>query len=371
MSQERGRDPPARVLRTAYNDDGCQSIDTHEAAAAEGAAEAVHFVATTSGYPRRPRNLEDSSVPLSPTVPTDDGPRYKDQARDCAESPEAIPRPPVRHSPAVGLEYKDQVRPFSARALNDDDALPLVMAVAVVPEPPFPMDHNDHRIVAPTDVTTEAAAAAATFLTPNSATVDDGRPSPRVAASEAVDTTRRASPPRSPNKNHPGLATDGPTAEERRRSDERRQMSAERLRLLLASEALGTTRRTSPPRSPVKNHPGVATDGPTAEERRRSDERRQMSAERLHLLFGLEQKPQQEDESLHSTSNFGSPTQRGNHDNALRRLRLSGEWADQQPETRRGSSYKLPYRYQPRRDTTTGPSRPFVPTTNATPDVTR
>jgi hypothetical protein len=362
MSHERGRDPPARVLRTAYetDDDDCQSIERDEAS-----EEAIHNVATTSPatghFPRLSRDLEHSAAqPISPTIPTDGfgGPRYKDQVRD--ERPETIPLPSsVMHStPQVGPDYKDQVRPYSWRAF--DDALPVVMAVAVPDS--LPMDHVARapltpRAVASSDVTAEAAATAADVLPipnaalhiPNSATVDDDdTPSPRFAAFEALDPTRRAPP-------------------------------------------------QPPPQSPTKTplRAAVETDGPTAEERRRSDERRQMSAERLRLLFALPQKLQQQEEesSLHSASNFGSPTQRDHYDNfhdasswwdealedehALRRLRLGGEWADQQQQqqqqqestTNRAVAYNLSHhRAQPHGDGT----KRFVPATSAPPPaVTR
>jgi hypothetical protein len=113
-----------------------------------------------------------------------------------------------------------------------------------------------------------------------------------------------------------------------------------------------------------------------------------MSAERLRLLFTLQQKPQpprdnalgqEEEESLHSASYFGiSPTPRDNdnHDDdaswwdeealpdehALRRLRLGGEWAQLPETTRAAYNSKLPYRSKPHNDT--AQSKSFAPTTS-------
>jgi hypothetical protein len=102
--------------------------------------------------------------------------------------------------------------------------------------------------------------------------------------------------------------------------------------------------------------------------------RRQASAERLRLLLGLEpphhhpmdELVRNEESSLHTASNFGSPTQRGNNndddddendanwwdgslrdEHAMRRLRLGGEWGEQETRDTYTLGFQAPQGHGP------------------------
>jgi hypothetical protein len=318
MSHERGKDPPARVIRNVYDGyDDNSLVERHK-------DQTIHNRTTSSpvngdAQPRMllPRELVDSATPFALMVPTDDGPSYKDQARDAN-----VQSPLTSRSPAIVPKYKDQVRPLSSPLRALDSPLPLAVAVAI-PESLPVVDMTSRTrssvVASSSDAATMEATAVLLLVGPNPPA---DRPSPRFASEALVHNIR-------------------------------------------------PTRHTRTPRSP-STYPPLAgwndKDGaPTAEERQRSDERRQASAERLRLLFGLEPQDhplhgltRNEESSLHTTSNVGSPTRRGIHvlqdEHALRRLRLGGEWALES-----GTSTYGPYQSKPN---DTGRAKRVDPTTS-------
>jgi hypothetical protein len=324
MSHERGKDPPARVIRNVYDGyDDNSLVERHEDQTIHNRTTIRPFNGDAQPRMLLPRDFVDSATPFALMVPTDDGPSYKDQARDAN-----VQSPLTSRSPAIVPKYKDLVRPLSFPLRALDSTLPLAVAVAIPESLPVVdmASRTRSSVVASSNAATMEATTAVLLLVGPNPTADRSRP--RFASDALVHNIR-------------------------------------------------PTGKTRAPRSP-STYPPLAgwsdkeAATPTAEERRRSDERRQASAERLRLLFGLEPQDhplhgltRNEESSLHTTSNFGSPTRRGirvhdadiwdealQDEHALRRLRLGGECALES-----GKSTYGPYQSKPN---DTGHSKLFV-----------